>query len=243
MNAMARKATSRVSDAPAAMNQSHPEIEIFRMIKLRIEQAGSFERAPARKHARSDDRAFDGKQAFERHGFACRDGLEEGLAVVCWRAEQQRIGADQIDRRPERQSFDLHGEKIRLPQVVAVEKPNVFTVRVADPGIPRAAGAAVLLLDVNDSLEPRSDGASQFHCIGRLVVDQDHFVIAECLRENGSERFLNVRGDVVGRNDDAHERIGLDQCSLVNGRDQLCPPLLAIESVVPADSRIGSHRA
>src|SRR5438876_10376521 len=99
---------------------------------------------------------------------------------------------------------DLAGKLLGLPDIVAVEEGQQLPSGLPDG---RIAGSRYALVDLSDVNKTISIGRNTFRCVvGRAVVHDDYLVGRPGLGEDAVERGPDIRGLVVGRDDDADAR-------------------------------------
>src|ERR1700690_1596885 len=97
----------------------------------------------------------------------------------------------------------------RHPRVGAFEESHELTVSVSDASIASSGAAFAALLDVDDPAQVRLEHCFQFRSIGRAVVNDDRFKVAESLRKYGIEALCDQLRRVIARDYDADSRSGL----------------------------------
>lgn len=89
---------------------------------------------------------------------------------------------------------------LREPQIVGVEKGDPIPRRSFDARIAGRAHAGVGLTDHPDPVTERCEHRGRV--IARSVVDDDHLVRMQRLRQRGFDRLSHTMGAVIGGNDD-----------------------------------------
>src|SRR5687768_14770083 len=101
------------------------------------------------------------------------------------------------------QEVQLLLEVLRHPQIIAVEESEKLAPCLVHGTITSAARAAVLLPDVADAFQIRSECALQVNSVGRTVVNDYDLELFKGLSEDRVERLCDVGRDIVGWNDNA----------------------------------------
>jgi hypothetical protein len=140
-------------------------------------------------------------------------GADPPVALV----ELDAVDRDQPDRGVRRRRADQRRHRLRLPEIVPVEKGEQRTPRPPDAGVPRRPAAddpgpptaLVGLPDVDDPIAV--GGQARRRRIGRSVIDHDHLQRAVGLTERALQRLVDAPGLVEGRNDHADEWVHTDR--------------------------------
>ncbi len=111
------------------------------------------------------------------------------------------------------QRLDLPGELVRWPEVVVVQKRNELTASLGHAAVAGGRLPGVGLFEVPDAAGLGQREQAGGGVVGRAVVDDDHLVVGERLREDGAERFQHV-GRVPVRRDDDGDYGGHNGCSM-----------------------------
>ncbi len=99
-------------------------------------------------------------------------------------AEEDRIAIMNIQTRIRLHDTYLEAQEIGLPLIVLIQKRDELAARNAQPGVPRARLASILLQDINNVAAIRLEDTFQIFGIRGAVVDYDDFVAGETLRQN-----------------------------------------------------------
>ena len=142
-------------------------------------------------------------------GSGRRSGLGGAGQPVPRPVEIPTVAGHDVDVRIGFENRDLFRQELALPPVVAVEQGEKLAARRAQRGVPRTGKAAIGLLDqTNPRVLFRKLFGDRRRVVLGTVIDHDQFEVCIGLRQRGTNRFADVRGDVVRRHDDAYGRHG-----------------------------------
>src|ERR1041385_3751790 len=166
--------------------QTQPQIKVLRPSQFRIEHS-NLDKRLAPRHDAGRNHTAPGVNQFEKIKVPnlrriIHPGNHVARSFVDRVAKEGRVRASQVAAAgPDELHLIL--EIIRQPKIVAVEKGNKLTARSLQPGITRNTRAAVFLLQINDAIEIRLERVFKIYRVRRSVVDDDHLIIGERLRE------------------------------------------------------------
>lgn len=183
-----------------------PHIPVFDSGGGRIEEAEIVKTAPPDHGiaAASDEVVFD--EFGPNHSLTeISSNSPGGIAQVI------DVGKPAIDHRRMRiavEYLQLLGQFGGVPQVVRIEKGNIFPARGGDAGVSGGRGALVGLGDEAKPWVRDVGGKPRFGVVRAAIIDHDDLEVLVVLLKNALESFGKVFGRIVGGNDDGNSGHG-----------------------------------
>src|SRR5207249_10149866 len=150
-NAALDKHFALVSYLASNMCDAQPQVAVLGTPNIFVKKAGLHDSLPAHYCCRSKHLCFFQKQTFKRHravrGAKCHARLARQSCVP----QNQSVGIDHVQRRLIPEKSDLLIQIFWKPAIIAVQKSEVFSMRMTDTQIASRTRSSVFLFQVSDS--------------------------------------------------------------------------------------------